>query len=250
VTDELDKPAFYAVTGGGWRDWWTLLHPPYTIWHLSYVAIGAAAGPSIHPRRLVLALIAFFLAVGIGAHALDELNGRPLRTHIPAVALWSAAVASIAGAVVLGALNLQVVGLPGIPFIAFGGFIVLAYNLEWMGGRFHTDLWFALAWGGFPAFVGYWANSGVFHPVGLVVAAACTAISLAQRALSTPVRALRRRTRSVTGTIERTDGTIEAIDRAALTEAPERALRALSYAMPALAIASVLGRVLSAPAAR
>ena len=38
-----DRPAFYALAPGGWRDWWTLLHPPYTLWHLSYVALGAAA---------------------------------------------------------------------------------------------------------------------------------------------------------------------------------------------------------------
>ena len=36
------RPAFYALAPGGWRDYVTLLHPPYTLWHLSYVAIGAA----------------------------------------------------------------------------------------------------------------------------------------------------------------------------------------------------------------
>ena len=67
---------------GGWRDLVTLLHPPYTAWHLSYVALGAAAAPVVHVDRLLAALGAFFLAVGIGAHALDELNGRPLGTQL------------------------------------------------------------------------------------------------------------------------------------------------------------------------
>ena len=79
---ELDRPAFYALRPGGWRDLVTLLHPPYTAWHLSYVALGAAAAPTVHLDRLLAALAAFFLAVGVCAHALDELHDRPLGTRL------------------------------------------------------------------------------------------------------------------------------------------------------------------------
>ena len=65
ATGRLDRPAFYALRRGGWRDLVTLLHPPYTAWHLSYVALGAAAAPVVHVDRLLAALAAFFLAVGI-----------------------------------------------------------------------------------------------------------------------------------------------------------------------------------------
>ncbi len=41
-------PAFYALAPGGWRDYWTLLHPPYTVWHLSYVVIGASLAPEVN----------------------------------------------------------------------------------------------------------------------------------------------------------------------------------------------------------
>src|SRR6478736_484346 len=71
----------FGVPRGVWRDYVTLLHPPYTLWHLSFVAVGAALAPEFHLDRLVWALVAFFLALGIAAHALDELKGRPLRTH-------------------------------------------------------------------------------------------------------------------------------------------------------------------------
>jgi hypothetical protein len=85
------RPAFYALAPGGWRDYVTLLHPPYTLWHLSYVAIGAALAPHVEVERLVATLVAFFLAVGIGAHALDELNGhrrlRLDRVHVLACPL-------------------------------------------------------------------------------------------------------------------------------------------------------------------
>jgi hypothetical protein len=237
-----EAPAFYAVGGGGWRDWWTLLHPPYTIWHLSYVVLGAAIAPHVDYARLGKALVAFLLAMGIGAHALDELNGRPLRTQIPGPVLKVAALASIAAAVVLGVLNMNIVGWVGVPFICFGAFIVLAYNLEWFGGRFHSDAWFAGAWGAFPALVGYWAVAGRFHARAIPIIAACFVLSLAQRTLSTPVRALRRRTTTVEGVLVRTDGSSEPITRATMMREPEAALRMLSLAVPLLAVAALAAR--------
>ena len=92
---ELDRPAFYALRAGGWRDLVTLLHPPYTIWHLSFVALGAAAAPSVHANRLAAALGAFALAVGVSAHALDELNGRPLATRLSPTTLIVLAVGAV-----------------------------------------------------------------------------------------------------------------------------------------------------------
>src|SRR5437870_7488992 len=104
-------PAYYATPARGWRrDVWAILHPPYTAWHLSYVLIGASLAPHIDLRRLGPSLIAFLLAVGISAHALDELRGRPLRTEIPAGVLWAAAIAGLVGAVGLGLAGVTVVG--------------------------------------------------------------------------------------------------------------------------------------------
>jgi ABC-type branched-subunit amino acid transport system permease subunit len=237
-------PAFYALSGGGWRDWWTLLHPPYTLWHLSYVALGAAAAPTLRLDRLLATLLAFFFAVGLGAHALDELNGRPLRTRIAASALRATAAVSIAAAVAIGIAGIARVGIVLVPFIAFGAFIVVAYNLESFGGAFHSDVWFALAWGAFPALTASVASTESIRLEGVAMAAACFALSVAQRALSTPVRALRRRTESVDGTIVRADGSVEQIDEELLREAPEAALRALSVAMPLLAAAAVIARAI------
>jgi hypothetical protein len=239
---EEPTPAFYALRGGGWRDWWTVLHPPYTVWHLSYVAIGVAAAPVVRLDRLAATLLAFFLAVGIGAHALDEANGRPLRTSIRGSTLYLAAAVSVAGAIAIGVVGVARVGATLIPFIVFGAFIVVAYNLEIANGFFHNDFWFALAWGAFPTFTGFWSSAATFRISGVLAAAACFALSAAQRTLSTPVRALRRRTARVDGQIERTDGTLERIDRTVLTQAPERALRALSIAVPLLAAAAVVAR--------
>lgn len=240
---EPARPAFYALSPGGWRDYWTLLHHPYTAWHLSYVALGAVAAPRLSGIRLAASLVAFFLAVGLTAHALDELTGRPLRTRIPGGVLWAIAGVGLAGAVALGVAGAAEVSWWLLAFVAFGGFIVVAYNLEMFGGKVHNDAWFALAWGGFPALTGYFAQAGRLDLEGVLVAAACTALSDAQRRLSTPVRNLRRRVRAVHGEIVLADGSTQPVDRAALGAAPEGALRAMSLALPLLAGALVLARL-------
>jgi hypothetical protein len=239
----LERPAFYALREGGWRDLVTLLHPPYTAWHLAYVAIGAAAAPVIYADRLAAALGAFLLAVGISAHALDELRGRPLRTRLPKGALIALGVAGLLGAVAIGIAGIVVVSPLLAPLVVIGGLMVPAYNLELFGGRFHNDTWFAVAWGGFPAFTGYFVNSLAIRPSGLLVTAACCLLSTAQRRLSTPARELRRKTDSVTGEQRMTDGEVRAVDKATLSAPLEGALSALSLALVALAIGLVAVRL-------
>ena len=185
------KPAFYALRPGGWRDYVTLLHPPYTLWHLSYVALGAGLAPRLDATRLGATFAAFALALGIGAHALDELRGRPLRTEIPAPVLVGLAAASIAGAAAIGVAVAVSFSLWLLAFVGTGSFLVVAYNLELAG--FHTDLWFGLAWGGFPVLTAYFAMAGRLRGEAVAAAIFATLLSLAQRALSTPVRDARRR---------------------------------------------------------
>ncbi len=236
-----DRPAFYAVGRGtgGPGDWVTLLHPPYTLWHLSYVAIGAAVMPHLVLWRLGGTLVAFFLAVGIGAHALDELNGRPLRTGIPSAVLVSAAAVSVGGAMTMG---LVVGGWRLLPFVVIGGFLVCGYNLEWFGGVMHSDLGFAAAWGGFPVLVGAYAQHWTLAPAALVAAAAAVFLSLGQRALSTPARALRRRASTAELVITWRDGSRQELGRAEVLAPLERGLRYFAWAAPVLALALVLAR--------
>jgi hypothetical protein len=235
----LERPAFYALRPGGWRDVVTLLHLPYTAWHLSYVAIGAALAPTFHGGRLVAALAAFFLAVGIGAHALDELQGRPLRTRLSDGALRAMAATSLTAAVGIGIAGCVIVSPTLLPFVVVGAFLAVAYNLELFGGRLHSDGWFALAWGAFPLLTGYWACALSLRAEAVLAAAACAALSLAQRRLSTPVRELRRRTEAVSGEQRLRDGTVRQLDAQSLAAPLDGALRALSVGMVLLAGALV-----------
>jgi hypothetical protein len=232
----LNRPAFYALRSGGWRDLVTLLHPPYTAWHLSYVALGAAVAPHIYANRLIATLAAFFLAVGISAHALDELNGRPLQTRLSRATLIGLAITGLVGSIAIGVAGVIVVSPLLAPLVLAGGLLVPAYNLELAGGRFHSDTWFAVAWGGFPAFTGYFANALTVRPAGLLIAAACCLLSVAQRQLSTPVRRLRRATTEVVGQQRLRDGTVIELTPAGLSAPLEAALRALWLAVVLLAV--------------
>lgn len=237
------RPAYYAASRGGWRDWWTLLHPPYTAWHLSYVVIGACLAPRVDTSRLVATLIAFFLAVGVAAHGIDELHGRPLRTTIPSGVLIAVTTAALAGAVVVGVVGVARVGIVLVPFIVVGPLLVLAYNAELFGGIVHTTAGFAAAWGAFPVLTGYVAQTKDLRFSAVLAAGAAFALSWAQRALSTPARRIRRSARSVEGSLTQADGTVVRLDESVLIQPLETALQAMSWGMVALASALAVARL-------
>ena len=237
------RPSWYALEGGSWRDYVTLLHPPYTAWHLSYVVVGGCLAPAVAWGRLVAAVAAFALAVGIGAHALDELRGRPLQTSIPSAVLVLLAAVSVGGACAIGVAGALAFEAWLALLVPIGVVLVLAYNLELAGGRFHSDLWFGLAWGGFPVLCGYAAVAGELDVAAFLGAAFAVLLSLAQRAVSNHVRRVRRQVTRVSGELELRDGTRELLDEDGLILAEERALRLLAAAAVVLAAALVAVRI-------
>ena len=237
------RPAFYALRPGGWRDYVSLLHPPYTAWHLANVVVAGCLVPVVPWGRLALTVLAFGLALGIGAHALDELNGRPLRTTIPSAVLVGLAIVSVAGACAIGIAVASRTTWWLLAFVAVGAFLVPAYNLELFSGRFHTNLWLGLAWGAFPVMTTYVACAETVRVEAFAAAGWAMLMVLAQRALSTPVRHIRRNVRSVSGNLELADGTREELSRELLIAGPESALRLLPTATILLAVALIAFRV-------
>ncbi len=242
MTAARPRPAFYALRQGGWRDYVTLLHPPYTLWHLSYVAVGAALAPRMDWALLGWTTLAFALAMGVGAHALDEMRGRPLQTRIPPRTLATLAVVSISAACAIGVAIAVSRTLWLLAFVGVGAFLVVAYNLELFGGRFHGGLWFPAAWGAFPVLTAYFASARTLHAAAFAAAGYAFASSWAQRRLSTPVRLVRRRVVAVEGKMELDDGTTLPLDAEALAAVPEAALKALVAATVLIAAALLLFR--------
>lgn len=237
------RPAYYAARPGGWRDWWTLLHPPYTAWHLAYVVIGACLASVVNTTRLVATLLAFFLAVGLGAHALDELHGRPLRTQIPSGALVGVAAGGLAGALALGIVGVVQVGWSLVPFLVVGPLLVVGYNVELFAGALHNDVGFAASWGAFPVLTASVAQTGSLEAAPAIAAVGALALSAAQRALSTPARLLRRRAVGVHGSVVLDDGSSVPLTEARLLAPLERALRATGWAVVLLATGLAVARL-------
>jgi hypothetical protein len=217
------RPAFYALKGGGWRDYVTLLHPPYTLWNLSYVAVGAALAPHFHLDRMLWGFAAFFLALGVAAHALDELKGRPLRTRIPSPVLITLAVVALAGAVAIGIGAAAAWGWGLLVFVAIGAIVVPAYNLEL---AFHNEWGLALGWAAFPVLTGYFVEAQTLRIEALAAAVYGALLIVVQRTLSTPVRHARRELGTTAG-----------------IEPLERSLRLLPWSAVALAVALVAARL-------
>ncbi len=220
-----------------------MLHPPYTAWHLAYVVIGASLAPVVNLTTLGATLGAFFLAVGVSAHCLDELNGRPLRTSIPSSQLLAAAVISLCGAVALGVAGAVRLGPGLVPFIVVGAALVVAYDLELVGGRLHNDATFAAAWGAFPVLTAYFAQAGTIGVAAVAASVGAFALSGAQRHLSAPARTLRRHVTVVEGRLVMDDGSTRALTTELLIGPLEAALKALCWTTVALAAALAVARL-------
>ena len=236
-------PAYYATGAGRWRDVRAVLHPPYTAWHLSYVVIGALVARHVNWATLGGAVLAFFLAVGIAAHALDELRGRPLSTRLTSRSLGIAAVVGLGGAIAIGVVGVTRVGPGLLIFVVVGAVLVLGYNLELFGGRLHTDVVFALGWGAFPVLTAAFAEQRAISSAAIAFAAAAALLAVAQRCLSSQARTVRRKVVSLEGRAVFADGSARDLDRSFLLRPLERALRAMSWSVVLLAVGLVLGRL-------
>jgi hypothetical protein len=230
-----DRRSFYARGGSMWNDLTSLLHLPYTVWHLSYVAIGAGLAAELDVVRLIGTLSAFAFGLGISAHAFDEVHSRPLRTSLSDAALWALGAAGLVGVAVVTVLGAIMISPWVVAWAVVGVLLAAGYSLEW-SRLLHSDPGFALAWGSFPVVVGSWAQTESISLATVAAAAAAALFSLAQRRLSTPARFVRRRTVHARAVFDEGSGW----ERARLLTTWEGPMRVLVWAMPVLAAALLL----------
>lgn len=219
-----------------------LLHPPYTLWHLSYVLIGIAMSPVIHIDRSIAVIIAFFLGLGIGAHALDETMGNPLRTRVSKKFLYIVGFASLSLAILIGLYYAIVVSILILPFVIVESFFAVTYNLEMFKKRFHSDLVFALSWGAIPFLTAYFVNSLSISPAAIVMAAGIGMLTFVQRTLSTQARLFRRKIKPVL-TLNLENGESVPVTSQQLISPVEKSLKALTIMIFVISLALILSRI-------
>lgn len=208
-----------------------LMFLPYTGMVLAFTVLGGMLAPVVDWERVAALLVIYALALGVGAHALDALGSatKPWGSVFSARSLKAIAAMALVAAYVIGAWYMQ--QAPWLwPVAIAEGFFVLAYNLEWFDGRFHTDGWFALSWGALPALAGYILQTNHVHASALILACATAALSLVEIKASRPYKAMKAAVRAG-----------RAADHAAIGHL-ESILKSISVATILLGVAAALAR--------
>lgn len=179
---------FRLVTG--------LLFLPYTGMVLAFAMIGSMVAQRVHWDRVGAILLIYFLGLGIAAHALDALGSKetkPWGEILTRTQLWIVAIVSLVVAYLIAAYYM-IFHVPLLWTVGIAeGFFVFAYNLEWFGGRFHTDLWFALSWGFLPVLAGHIIQTNRISVPVLILAGAMAFFSTIEIKASRPYKELKRR---------------------------------------------------------
>lgn len=217
---------WYSREGSRWAEIWTIFHPPYTGMVVCYVLLGGLLAPTIHLDRLLWIVVAYILGLGFGAHALDQLSGRPYGRSFSKAELWLMAITSLAAACAIGGYYAVTVSPWLWLFIALETFFAVTYNLDRLfRGRFHTDGYFVLSWGVLPFLVSYFIQTLSLSASAFLMALALGGTAAMEITLSRWVRALRRNPARFL--MLQADGKQEEWDVRRLIGRPERALKLL-----------------------
>ena len=210
-----------------------LLFLPYTAMVLAFAVIGSMVAATIFWDRVLAIVIIYFLGLGIAAHALDALGSKqtkPWGNVFTKRQLWVLAAASLVLAYLI-AIYYMIRHVPWLATVAvLEGFFVFSYNLEWFGKRFHTDGWFAIAWGFLPVVAGYIIQTDTISAPALVLAASMALFSMVEIKASRPYKDLKRQRQSLKEAEQ------------LLVQRYEAILKSISLAVILLGIGMLIGR--------
>ena len=173
-----------------------LMFLPYTGMCVSFTILGSMLAPTITWDRVAAVSLIYGLALGISAHAADNLGSKkkPWGMYFNSKGLWMMVALGLIVAYSIAAYyiiyyvpNLLAVGV-------LEGFFVFAYNLELFRGRLHTDGCFIFSWGILPVFAGYIMQTNTFGPIPLLFSTLTAIISYVHIKISRRYKELRRQT--------------------------------------------------------
>ncbi|GBC73972.1 hypothetical protein HRbin04_01382 [archaeon HR04] len=171
-----------------------MLFLPYTGMCVSFTVIGSLLADNIIWDRLIAIVLIYLLALGISAHALDSIGSKrkPWGNVFSNRALLAIALAALAIAYTIGIYYI-VVYVPLLAIIAvLEGFFLFAYNVELFNGRFHSNLWFSISWGGLPLLAGYVMQTNSISISALIASSITALVAYAEIRVSRPYKELKR----------------------------------------------------------
>ena len=135
-----------------------MLFLPYTGMCISFTIIGSMLSESILWDRVLSIFIIYFLALGVSAHAADNLGSKKIKPWGNFFTTFELKLMVIGGLSVSYAIGIYyiIIFTPLLLIIAImEGFFLFAYNFELFNGFFHNNFWFAVSWGSLPLLAGF-----------------------------------------------------------------------------------------------
>ena len=180
--------------------------------------------------------------MGVGAHAMDETMGNPLKTRLSKTELYAIGFVSLTASIGIGLYYVFELSLLLLPFVVAESFFAITYNLETFQGRFHSMPVFVISWGALPLLAAYFVNSLSLDIQVLMIAICAAILTYVQRTLSLQARRFRR-VREEVESLRFSSGSEVPVSTHELISPAEQSLKALTAFTFLLAIALILFRI-------
>ena len=148
-----------------------MLFLPYTGMCISFTIIGSMLSESIAWDRVLSIFIIYFLALGVSAHAADNLGSKKIKpwgNYFSTFELRLMVIGGLSVSYILGIYYI-ITFVPLLLIIAIiEGFFLFAYNFELFNGLFHNNFWFAVSWGALPLLAGFVIQTNSISVLSLI----------------------------------------------------------------------------------
>lgn len=189
------QKTWYYQEGSKKAELWTILHIPYTFMCISFLIVGFAISKPVNITALLLISAAYFLGLGIAAHAFDQLPGQGssyVQYLKPKELLAMGIVSLMIAWWLVGYFIITWQAWHMIWLMFLQSFFGIAYPVSKLfKGFFHNDFWFAVGFGLMPPIIGFYANTLTLAWIIIPFALVCFLIARIEILLSRFSRKLR-----------------------------------------------------------
>jgi hypothetical protein len=150
--------------------------------------------------RVLSIFIIYFLALGVSAHAADNLGSKKIKPWGNFFTTFELKLMVIGGLSVSYALGIYyiVTFVPLLLIIAIiEGFFLFAYNYELFNGFFHNNFWFAISWGSLPLLAGFVIQTNSISILSLIASIGAFLVAYIEIRISRKYKELKRKPRDI-----------------------------------------------------
>lgn len=177
-----------------------MLFLPYTGMCISFTIIGSMLSESIAWDRVLSIFIIYFLALGVSAHAADNLGSKKIKpwgNYFSTFELRLMVIGGLSVSYILGIYYI-ITFAPLLLFIAIiEGFFLFAYNFELFNGLFHNNFWFAVSWGALPLLAGFVIQTNSISVLSLISSIMAFLVAYTEIRISRKYKELKRNPQDV-----------------------------------------------------